>query len=98
MGKYLALKVEKSKISDVEKHWDQRMPMMAMEEMGELIQAISKMERANDDYERSERMTNLVEELRDTYISLMALQIRYGIDMNEMVDEINMKLDMKKDN
>ena len=42
------------KIQDVANYWDYNMPMMAMEELAEAIQAISKVERANDVYIRSE--------------------------------------------
>jgi NTP pyrophosphatase (non-canonical NTP hydrolase) len=42
------------KIQDVANYWDYNMPMMAMEELAEAIQAISKVERANDVYIRAE--------------------------------------------
>ena len=43
------------KIQDVANYWDYNMPMMAMEELAEAIQAISKVERANDVYIRAEQ-------------------------------------------
>lgn len=39
-----------AKIQDVANYWGYKMPMMAMEELAEAIQAISKVERANDVY------------------------------------------------
>lgn len=47
-----------AKIQDVANYWDYNMPMMAMEELAEAIQAISKVERANDVYVRVERNDN----------------------------------------
>lgn len=90
---YLELYVDARKISDVNRHWGDKMPMMAMEEAGELIQAISKMERKKDDPKVRE---NLVNEIRDMYISLMALQDQYGINMVEINKKIDRKLNMKK--
>jgi len=46
------------KIQDVANYWDYNMPMMAMEELAEAIQAISKVERANDEYVRAEGTDN----------------------------------------
>ena len=42
------------KIQEVADYWDYNMPMMAAEELAEAIQAISKVERANDEYIRAE--------------------------------------------
>lgn len=92
MKKYLTLSVDEEKLDEVADYWDDKMPMMAMEEMGELIQAISKLERKG----KAVR-SNLVEEIRDVYISLMALQYRYNIQMSEIEEEIEKKLNMKKD-
>lgn len=46
------------KIQDVANYWDYNMPIMAMEELAEAIQAISKVERANDEYIRAEETDN----------------------------------------
>ncbi len=50
-------------------HWGDDMPMMAMEECGELIQAISKYKRKPT----AERAENLKRELADVYIATEAL-------------------------
>lgn len=90
------------KVHDVEKYWGDKMPMMAMEEAAELVLAISKTERDVDEYghlkyENGEAWYNLVEEMRDMFISLLALQFRYGIDNETINKAINEKLNMKKD-
>lgn len=90
------------KVHDVEKYWGDKMPMMAMEEAAELVLAISKTERDVDEYghlkyENGEAWHNLVEEMRDMFISLLALQFRYGIDNETINKAINEKLNMKKD-
>lgn len=57
----------------VAEFWGDRMPMIAMGETGELIQAISMYERDKNDTTRQ----NLVDEIGDMWISLMALQAHY---------------------
>lgn len=85
------------KISDVAIHWGNKMPMMAMEEAGELIQAISKIERHCEDDDYLDYRNNLAEEIRDMFISLMALQYRYGIGSLEINEAIEQKLNKKYD-
>lgn len=67
------------KCNEVQYYWGERMPMMVMEEAGELIQAISKYERKNGVREVSQ---NLIDEIGDMYISLMALQLQ----LNEKIE------------
>ena len=66
----------KIKCSEVASYWGDRMPMMAMEEAGELIQAISKFERAGCEPD-SEEYKNLIDEIGDMMISLKALECHY---------------------
>lgn len=81
------------KCDEVQKYWRDRMPMMVMEEAAELIQAISKYERyivssdfgIIDDDKAREISQNLIDEVGDMYISLMALQFQYKY-LNEHVD------------
>lgn len=87
------VEIDVKKVGEISNYWGDRMPMMAMEEAGELIQAISKVERKKT-YEAKE---NLVEEIRDMYISLMALQYRYGITVSDIQGAINEKINMKKE-
>lgn len=98
--------IDFKKIGDVANHWGDKMPMLVMEEAGELIQAVSKMERVTqdakdgtctvEDFERySSAHDNLIEEIRDMYISLHILQYLYGIDDMTISDAINKKLNKK---
>lgn len=72
---------------DVDNYWAEKMPMMAMEEMGELIQALSKKERnpslPTDDIE---------DEIRDVSICIGALMQHYGIDHQIVEQKIAAKL------
>lgn len=67
------------------------MPMMLMEEAGELIQAVSKVERKGLDFEKQ----NLIDEIGDMYISLMAIRARYEISEKEIQKRIEHKLNKK---
>lgn len=60
---------------DVDNYWAEKMPMMAMEEMGELIQALSKKER-----DPSLPTDDIEDEIRDVSICIGALMQHYGID------------------
>lgn len=82
--------LDEQKFIDVADHWGNKMPMLLMEECGELIQAVSKYER-----EGSKRRDNLLEEIRDMYISLEAIKYLYSIDDNEINDLIEKKLNKK---
>ena len=81
---------EKSK--DVNKHWGDLMPMMAMEEAGELAQAISKLERYEqsgqydrlDDIEHYEKKEAVIKESADVIIAIAALGDRYGYDIGDI--------------
>ena len=98
--------LNKRLFADVASHWNELMPMMTMEECGELIQAISKYERfsvsSHPDMDRiaiedkfDKFRNNLIEEIRDVYISLEALKIFYSIDDNELNSMIEKKLNKK---
>ncbi len=88
---------------DVSKNWTFRMPMMAMEECGELIQAISKFERSSEFRETNNgkfvwngtKIDNVIEEMADVFISCSALCHQYGITEEDVVQAIDKKL-MKK--
>lgn len=97
-----------SKCEEIAMFWKDKMPMLAMEESGELIQAISKMERARIDHNPDEitRKANyefakkyLISEIGDMYISLMALQIFYADDLSteDLSKHIKEKLNKKYD-
>lgn len=89
---------EFKKVND---HWGDKMPMMAYEEMAELIQAISKLERhiskeyQNDTKEEFLR-ESVAREMADVYISCQALMIRYEIDESDVLHYIKDKLLVRK--
>lgn len=89
------------KIGNVAMYWGRMMPMMAMEEAGEFIQAISKYERwlSDEDLEiedskelRKELRNNIVKEMADMVISIKALMYKYNIDDERVENAINDKL------
>lgn len=91
---------------DVAEYWGNKMPMLLMEECGELIQAVSKYERyvstphpemdGDDINNKCEALRcNLIEEIRDMYISLEAIKHLYSIDDNEINGLIEKKLNKK---
>lgn len=90
----------KSKIKEVSEHWGSMMPMMTMEECGELIQAISKLERSGgstwlnnpDSNSVKELRGNVIKEMADVEIAISALRNYYGIDPNEVAMAIGKKL------
>ena len=99
------------KIKDVADYWKRKMPMMAMEELAEAIQAISKVERARDAYGKAledgveaadasyqkigKRRDELKDEIRDIYISMRALMLYYGIDESDVMERVYSKLNKK---
>lgn len=60
-------------IDEIEKFWGDKVPIMACEELGELITAISQRERGRIDNDR------VAEELADTIISCGMVIRRYKI-------------------
>ena len=62
----------------------------AMEECGELTQAISK---CLTDGENKQNIKHLTEEIADVYIVIDELRIMYNIDSNEIQDVIMKKLE-----
>lgn len=93
---------------DVSNNWTYKMPMMAMEECGELIQAISKFERGSEFRETNNgnngrfvwngtKIENVVEEMADVFISCSALCHQYGITEEDVVRAIDKKLQKNYD-
>lgn len=82
--------------------WREQMPINAMEEMGELIQAISKLERYIHRYmsgynpeEYLERREAVETEIADVIISVLALAHWYNMDRADILEKIQKKLDIK---
>lgn len=86
------IKFFKTHAAEINEYWGDKMPLMCAEEAGELIQAISKVERNEFDAEAEE---SLKKEIRDMYIVLEILMYRYGIGRKEMEDLIKEKLEKK---
>ena len=84
--------VDESSVKEVREYWKDQMPIRAMEECGELIQAISKSER---DRTSDEYYDNLKKEMADVIISIAALCSRYHIDHNYINDAIDEKLNRR---
>ena len=91
---------------EVADYWNEDMPMITMGECGELIKALSKYERffkrshpdmkQDEIEEKCEKLRDdLMEEIRDVYISLEAIKIQYGIDDNVLNELIEKKLNKK---
>lgn len=83
------------------KRWDAKYPqyehghmvsVVAMEELGECIQAISRRMRGRtkDNYE-------ILEEMADVFIDLMCVSKIYGISRSEINKAINVKLEREDD-
>lgn len=77
--------------ANVAKFWGDRMPMMAMEECGELIQAISKDER----YRNTFTEDKLLEEMADVVISIYALMALRELTPEDLQVKIDAKLSKK---
>lgn len=75
----------------VNDHWGDKMPLMACEEMAELIQAISKFERGKDNKQ------DIITEMADVWISCCALANRYNISEAEVGEAIWKKMDKRYD-
>lgn len=82
--------------------WREQMPMNTMEEMGELIQAISKLERYIHRYmsgynpeEYMERMDAVETEMADVIIAVLALSHWYNMDQADILKKMEKKLDVK---
>lgn len=79
-------------------HWGSRMPLMAAEEAGEFIQAVSKLERklyspqSGRTYDIEDEMDHLVEEMGDVLIVIGALANKYGIPAIDIQEAIESKL------
>lgn len=82
-----------SALNGVWKHWGNDMPMMAMEELDELGQAISKYKREPT----AERAENLKKEMADVTIAMEALLRMWNIPFGseEMKDYMEKKLSKK---
>ena len=88
-------------IKGVAEFWGDEMPMMAMEEAGELIQAISKLERyyngkgiREQDTEANLR-TDLIKEMADVEIAIRALLEHYDMNYNLLKTKVGDKLNKK---
>lgn len=86
-------------MKSVNEYWGDKMPIMACEEMAELIQAISKFERhyLDDDFEVKKCWYRqaIITEMADVSIACAALCDRYSITPADVGEAIFNKLDKK---
>lgn len=76
-------------IREINEYRGSKVPMLAMEESGEFIQAISKMERYEKDPDIL--MQNLVDEIGDMYICLGMIEKYYKVPREAINIRINEK-------
>lgn len=77
-------KIKKSMEKSID-NYGQVQLLMVCEEMGELIQAISKMERLMDSKDKKNRhKQHIIEEIADVQIMLDELMLYYHIDPDEV--------------
>ena len=101
----ITLDMNDNRIKEVEKYWKDLVPVMVGEEVGELLQCVSKYERflkkvdGDIDYdgspEESELMNNMEKEIADLFIIIGALIKRYGLDPFSIKIYMDKKLDKK---
>ena len=100
--------IDIDKVQDVVNHWDNRLPMMIMEEAGALIQAISTFDRASTYYEalgedeyaemrKAQKKSeiaeqNLIDEIGAMYVSLLAIRLYYDLDLSKIEERIDENL------
>lgn len=78
--------------SQVYHFWGDKLPLNFCEEAGELMQAISKMERGIGDAE------TVLKEMADVYICMGGLAKRYGFAMADVEHWVSQKLLEEKEN
>ena len=92
-------KVVDEKFYEINDFWGDLMPMMAMEEAGEFIQAVSKFERYKkltpfpEQWDRFTKLDDVIKEMADLIIAMEALCARYDIDLDDLEHAIEEKLD-----
>ena len=105
----MELEEMREKCIGVQLHWGKKMPIMVMEEAGELIQAISKLMRVVYDSELDvikdasnkdlikigKAKKALTDEIGDMYIALMALEEQLKISDRDIEARIVEKLNKK---
>ena len=66
--------------------------LMVCEEMGELIQAISKMERLDGEDKGDKHKQHIIEEIADVYLMLDELMLYYHISLDDVKEVKHEKL------
>ena len=77
------------KVDDIEKFWGDKVPIMACEELGELITAISHRERGRIDNDQ------VAAEIADVLISCGMLMTRYKISEELLTNKLTEKTNRK---
>lgn len=91
----LKIQLDTAKVGDAVKYWENKTSVetAVIEEIGELLIAISKYERHIED---ESYFDNLKEEIRDNFIGLSMLMYKHGICVSEMNSLIDEKLNATK--
>ena len=79
------------RIESIVAHWNEKMPIMTCEECGELIQAISKVERKLSK-DKTVDINNVKTEVADVVIAMAALCMYYHIPFSDVDKKIKTKL------
>lgn len=79
------------KFDEIAKYWNNKMPIMVVEELAECIQAISKEER----YHNEETKEHLVEEIGDVIISINSLICYYKNRYTDIEEKVNLRIKNK---
>ena len=92
----MLIEIEKEKLRDAYIFWERKgmIREVVFEECGELIQALCKKKRKPFNIEVE---NNVLEEIRDVYISLGILMMDIGVDEEKMNKMIDNKLGTKKE-
>lgn len=76
------------KFDEIAKYWNNKMPIMVVEELAECIQAISKEER----YHNEETKEHLIEEIGDIIISINSLICYYKNRYTDIEEKVNLRI------
>lgn len=87
----MLIAVDSEKANEIQKYWNDKFPMMCMEECAELALAISKQER----YSNEETLVNLQKEMADVIICISGLCKKYGITNMDVTHYILQKTEKR---
>lgn len=80
-----------TRCGEIATYWQDLLPMVTMEECGELIRAISKMERRDKEPNKQD----IIDEMGDVFICMSALSHRYSISEDDILKRLDEKINKK---